>query len=57
MHWAPHPEPWRTGISKGAIAAAHKLPPEDKPHKAMNGTRHLIAYYWAVLSPSTIVES
>ena len=49
MHWATHPEPWRSGISKDAIAAAHKLPSEDKPHKAMNGTRHLIACYWALI--------
>ncbi|HPE84789.1 MAG TPA: 3'-5' exonuclease [Chlamydiales bacterium] len=49
MYWAKAHEPWRNGISKDAIASAHKLAPEAKPHRAMNGTRHLIACYWAVL--------
>ena len=43
------PPPWKTGISKNAIAAFYNLPPEEHPHKAMNGVNHLIACYKAVV--------
>ena len=42
-------KPWETGISKNSIAAACSLPPEQSPHKAMNGVKHLIACYKAVV--------
>lgn len=43
------PKPWETGISKNSIAAVYNLPPESSPHKAMNGVKHLIACYKAVV--------
>lgn len=42
-------KPWETGVSKNAIAAAYRLPPEANPHKAMNGVNHLITCYQAVV--------
>ncbi|NNM44338.1 MAG: 3'-5' exonuclease [Chlamydiae bacterium] len=41
--------PWETGLSKDKIAAAYKLDPETKPHRAINGVNHLIACYRAVV--------
>ncbi len=41
--------PWNTGISKDRIAAAYQLKEEDKPHRAMNGVKHLILCYKAVV--------
>jgi oligoribonuclease len=41
--------PWNTGFSKDRIAAAYHLPPEEKPHRAMNGVHHLILCYRAVV--------
>lgn len=58
MHWAltmnqailnKGPFPWETGFSKDLIAAHHKLPKEEKPHRAMNGVRHLLLCYEAVV--------
>ena len=58
MHWAlaigqakkgKGPLPWDTGLSKDMIASFYKLPPEDKPHRAMNGVSHLLLCYKAVV--------
>lgn len=43
------PFPWETGFSKDLIASAYKLPGEEKPHRAMNGVRHLLLCYQAVV--------
>lgn len=43
------PLPWEIGFSKDMIAAFHKLPAEDKPHRAMNGVKHLLLCYRAVV--------
>jgi DNA polymerase-3 subunit epsilon/oligoribonuclease len=32
-------------LSKDAIAARLGLPPEEKPHRALNGVAHLLACY------------
>ena len=47
MYWAKNP--CKMPINKDAIAQSYGLPPESSPHKAMNGTRHLLACYEAVL--------
>ena len=58
MHWAiamekaklkKGPLPWETGYSKDMIASFYKLPPEEKPHRAMNGVNHLLLCYQAVV--------
>lgn len=58
MHWAlsmdrakrqKGPLPWETGFSKDMIASYYKLPPEQKPHRAMNGVSHLLQCYQAVV--------
>ena len=55
MHWAvsfqkkPLTLPWITGLTKDKIAIAYQLPPESKPHRAMNGVNHLILCYENVL--------
>lgn len=43
------PYPWETGFSKDLIASQHSLPGEEKPHRAMNGVKHLILCYQAVV--------
>ena len=43
------PYPWETGLSKDKIATTYHLPKENTPHRAMNGVRHLIACYEAVV--------
>ncbi len=43
------PLPWETGFSKDLIAAQYKLPGEEKPHRAMNGVRHLLLCYKEVV--------
>lgn len=43
------PLPWETGLSKDHIATTHHLPPEQKPHRALNGVRHLVLCYEAVV--------
>lgn len=48
------PLPWETGLSKDMIAAHYKLPPEEKPHRAMNGVNHLLQCYQAAVGfPNT----
>ncbi len=58
MYWAlalqkgridPKLFPWKTGFSKDRIASACHLPPEAKPHRAMNGVDHLILCYRALI--------
>ncbi|NGX39018.1 MAG: hypothetical protein KR126chlam1_00336 [Chlamydiae bacterium] len=53
MYWAiqlrKEPTPWETGVSKDRISEAYQLPPEEKPHRAMNGVDHLILCYGAVV--------
>ena len=58
MYWAkaiqegttdPEKFPWVTGFSKDKIASACNLPPEEKPHRAMNGVNHLILCYETVV--------
>lgn len=41
--------PWEIGLSKDAIASSFKLPPEEKPHRAMNGVNHLLLCYTTIL--------
>jgi DNA polymerase-3 subunit epsilon/oligoribonuclease len=41
--------PWETGLSKDKIAIANSLPKEQQPHRAMNGVKHLILCYKAVV--------
>jgi oligoribonuclease len=41
--------PWETGYSKDKIAIAHSLPREQQPHRAMNGVKHLMLCYCAVV--------
>jgi DNA polymerase-3 subunit epsilon/oligoribonuclease len=58
MHWAASlikkrtmsvPYPWETGFTKDKIAQNYQIPPESKPHRAMNGVKHLIRCYEAVV--------
>jgi oligoribonuclease len=58
MHWAltmekaklqTGPFPWETGLSKDRIAHFYHLPPEQSPHRAMNGVQHLLDCYTAVV--------
>ncbi len=58
MHWAESmrkaklkegPFPWQTGLSKDMIASHYKLPPEEKPHRAMNGVSHLLLCYQTII--------
>lgn len=58
MYWAKAMElgkrdhdrlPWKTGLSKDRIAASLSLPPENKPHKAMNGVNHLLLCYKTIV--------
>lgn len=58
MYWAesirlgksdPIKFPWATGFSKDRISAVYHLPPEAKPHRAMNGVNHLLLCYEAVI--------
>lgn len=41
--------PWETGYSKDKIATYYSLPKEISPHRAMNGVKHLILCYQAVV--------
>jgi DNA polymerase-3 subunit epsilon/oligoribonuclease len=43
------PLPWETGYSKDMIAKQYNIPPEQHPHKAMNGVAHLLLCYKAVV--------
>lgn len=48
--------PWNTGFSKDKIAAAHQIPKEESPHRAMNGVKHLLLCYEAVVGfPSQLL--
>jgi DNA polymerase-3 subunit epsilon/oligoribonuclease len=55
MYWAlmmqtPHLHPFeQINLSKDEIAKRFQLPPELKPHKAMNGVDHLILCYKTVV--------
>lgn len=53
MYWAIHiqkgPFPWLTGVSKDKISEVYSLPPEEKPHRAMNGVNHLLLCYNALV--------
>ena len=59
MHWAislykkkQHPDtpfPWDSGFTKDKIAQAYKIPSETQPHRAMNGVRHLLVCYEALV--------
>ncbi len=59
MYWAARmkiskafndPFPMEIILSKDKIAEFYGLPPENKPHKAMNGVDHLILCYQALFS-------
>ncbi len=41
--------PWESGYTKDKIALAMKLPVEEQPHRALNGTNHLLLCYTAVV--------
>jgi oligoribonuclease len=49
--------PWDTGYSKDKIALTYRLPTEERPHRAMNGVKHLLLCYKTVVgfpgSPKT----
>jgi DNA polymerase-3 subunit epsilon/oligoribonuclease len=44
-----HSYPWDTGLSKNMIAARFGIPSEQTPHEAMNGVKHLLLCYKAVV--------
>ena len=41
--------PMNVGLSKDKIAHYYKLPPEKRPHKALNGVNHLVDCYYALM--------
>ena len=41
--------PWEQGLSKNKIAKSLHLFEEERPHRAMNGARHLLLCYEALL--------
>lgn len=43
------PFPEAINLSKNEIAREYRLPPEQQPHRSMNGVNHLISCYEAVL--------
>lgn len=55
MYWAllsqrkDQPFPETLNLSKNEIARLHNLPPEEMPHRAVNGVSHLILCYKTVL--------
>jgi len=58
MYWAEaircgkeHPDryPWNTGVSKDKISTARNIPPEEKPHRALNGVNHLMLCYESIV--------
>lgn len=62
MYWAvklkQEQTPWESGVSKDKISEAYHLPPEAKPHRAMNGVNHLLQCYEAVVGfPAQIKKS
>lgn len=46
---SPHQFPWDTGCSKDTIAAIYCIPPEERPHRAFNGVKHLLVCYQALI--------
>lgn len=46
------PFPTEMDLSKDQIAKYFDIPPEQKPHRAMNGVDHLLACYHAVMATS-----
>lgn len=46
---SPHRFPWDTGCSKDKIASVYQIPPEESPHRALNGVKHLLLCYQAVI--------
>jgi oligoribonuclease len=48
LRQAGQPIPSEFSLSKNAIAKQYDIPPEQKPHKALNGVEHLIECYRAV---------
>ena len=50
------PYPWQTGFSKDKIAESYKIPPENKPHRAMNGVDHLLLCYKTVVGFKGVVQ-
>ena len=57
MYWAKaldkaassnSPFPWETGLSKDKIAAVYHIPPEQSPHRALNGVKHLLLCYESI---------
>lgn len=51
------PVPERINLSKNEIAFSCQLPPEQSPHRAMNGVKHLIRCYSAVLGVNFLFEN
>lgn len=54
MYWATFaksnaPLPEIINLSKNEIARLYQLPPEESPHRAINGVNHLIACYQKVI--------
>jgi oligoribonuclease len=49
--------PWETGYSKDKIALAYQLPSEKQPHRAMNGVKHLLLCYQAIVGFPGIMRS
>lgn len=63
MHWALKIKAYTSGnipwpdamvLSKDSIAAEYSLPPEVKPHRALNGVNHLIQCYSKVVGPFSL---
>jgi oligoribonuclease len=48
--------PWKIGFSKDTIATYYKLPPEEKPHQALNGVKHLLLCYEKVVGFPNIIK-
>lgn len=52
------PAPWTIGCSKDQIAAFYQIPPEAKPHRAINGVNHLIQCYKAIVGfPNPLLQA
>ena len=55
MYWgislqkSPIVLPWETGFSKDQIAKFNHIPEEDKPHRALNGVKHLALCYKKII--------
>lgn len=47
-----NPSPEQISLSKDSIAQEFLIPPEKKPHKALNGVMHLIRCYKALVNDS-----